>query len=60
MDIKKGRLTTFELTIPTSVLEKLDLIVSEYQPEEGEVNRNGVISYLITKFYIDEGFHGES
>lgn len=57
MDKKNGHLTTFDVTIPTSVLESLDYIVSQYQEENGEVNRNGVISYLIQKFYVDEGYY---
>lgn len=57
MDKKNGHLTTFEVTIPSSVLENLDYIVSQYKTEEGEVNRNGVIAYLISQFYIDEGFY---
>ncbi|GAE26999.1 hypothetical protein JCM9140_3109 [Halalkalibacter wakoensis JCM 9140] len=56
-DIKKGHLTSIQVTIPTSVVESLDFIVAESQKEEPEVNRNGVVSYAIQKFYVDEGYY---
>ena len=56
MDKKNGHLSTFDVTIPTSVVESLDFIVSELQKKEPDINRNSVISYLIQNFYVDEGY----
>lgn len=56
---EKDYMTTFEVTIPTSVVENLDCIVSHYDEGSGEINRNGVISYLIQRFYVEEGFYDE-
>lgn len=57
MGKKKGHLTQFDVTIPTSVVESLDFIVSELQKEEKGINRNSVISYLIQEHYSTEGYY---
>lgn len=47
MDKKDGSLTTIQVTIPTSVVESLDFMVSELQKTEKDIDRNSVVSYLI-------------
>lgn len=52
----KKHLTTIEVTIPTSVVEKLDFIVSEMQKKEPTIGRNNIVSALIQYHYVDEGY----
>lgn len=60
MDKKNGHLTTFEVTIPSSVVESLDFMVrelNEESTEEREINRNSVVSYLIQNYFVDQGYY---
>ncbi|MDG5787801.1 hypothetical protein QA612_09845 [Evansella sp. AB-P1] len=60
MDKKNGHLTTFEVTIPTSIVIKMDYMVKELDKEgeePGVINRNGFIAYLISNFYVNEGYY---
>lgn len=45
-------LNTFEVTMPTHVVENLDFIVTELQKEDDSVNRNVVLSNLIQNSFV--------
>jgi hypothetical protein len=54
---KSSHLTTIEITLPAKVVESLDYMVSELTKEEPGISRNGIVSYLLQNYYVEEGFY---